>query len=282
MDVPSVVVPATETAGGLVLKLLGPTCDYLGEGLKNLVQRRFENVDRILTNATGKAQDRLGEPGEVPPRVLRSVLDEGSYCDNELFIDYFGGVLASSRTPEGRDDRGVTIAKTLEGMSVYQLRAHYLLYSTVRHFFKDSGNTFDLSSRMRMRLFLPAQELARAMELSKSEASMFADLVTHIFSGLSSRGLIGHWTSGDELNLRKTVPDKAMKDRIVGNGVLFETSHIGAELYVWAAGWGNITTQSILDGELKDFLIPGVPAGIFNAVEVPNRTFGQIARKEFE
>jgi len=108
-------------------KLLGPTAEYLGDGLRYLTRRRIENIGRIFQKAGAKLGDRIEAPGEVPPRVLKTVLNEGSYCDDELAAEYFGGVLASSRTDTGRDDRGARIGKLLDGLSTYQIRAHYLI-----------------------------------------------------------------------------------------------------------------------------------------------------------
>ena len=36
------------------------------------------------------------DPGSVPPRILKGMLDQGSFIDNELGAEYFAGVLASS------------------------------------------------------------------------------------------------------------------------------------------------------------------------------------------
>lgn len=53
------------------------------------MRRIFENADRQLSD----------EPvdGRVSPRVLRKVLQEGSFIEDELAAEYLGGVLASSR-----------------------------------------------------------------------------------------------------------------------------------------------------------------------------------------
>jgi len=51
--------------------------------------------------------------------------------------------LASSRTELGRDDRGARIGEILDGMSIYQIRSHYIVYSLIRKTFKDSGYVFN-------------------------------------------------------------------------------------------------------------------------------------------
>jgi hypothetical protein len=89
-----------------VEKNLGPTAEYLGGGLRAWTEKRVQNVATIFNKAQEKLGPEIEKAGSVPPRVLKEVLDEGSFCDDELTAEYFGGILASSRTPSGRDDRG--------------------------------------------------------------------------------------------------------------------------------------------------------------------------------
>src|SRR6266496_693093 len=97
----------------IVEKLLGPTADYLGTGLRSWTEKRVENTRRIFTHAAKLLGDRLESPGSVPPKVLKGILDDGSFCDDELSAEYFGGVLASSRTGVSRDDRGASFTALL-------------------------------------------------------------------------------------------------------------------------------------------------------------------------
>src|SRR5919106_5794497 len=106
----------------VVTRLLGPTADYLGAEMQQFTQRRLETIGRIFRNAADKAQDRLDEPGAVPPRVLRDIINEGSFQDDDLATEYFGGVLASSKTPMNRDDRAATFTSLISRLSTYQIR----------------------------------------------------------------------------------------------------------------------------------------------------------------
>lgn len=102
---------ALGTSAPLALKILGPTADYLGDGLQSWTERRVQNVRRIFEIAGRRLGDEnLSRDGTVSPRILKAVLDEGSYWDDELGAEYFGGILASSRNEIGRDDRGATLA----------------------------------------------------------------------------------------------------------------------------------------------------------------------------
>lgn len=131
-------------------KLLGPTADYLGQGLRDFTERRVNNIGLIFKSAQSKLGERIESPGEVPPKVLKAVLDEGSFSNDLLAIEYFGGILASSRTELGRDDRGARLGKVVDTLSTYQLRAHYLIYTTIRRLFTNSGLRFNQDGREKM------------------------------------------------------------------------------------------------------------------------------------
>jgi hypothetical protein len=90
----------------IVLKILGPTADYLGEQLKGWTQKRLANISNVFKNAETKIGNKINEEGIVSPKVIRGVIDDASWCEEKLQIEYFGGVLASSRTTNTRDDRG--------------------------------------------------------------------------------------------------------------------------------------------------------------------------------
>src|SRR5439155_6797881 len=116
-----------------------------------------------------KASEKLGPgidaPGAVPPRVLKEVLDEGSFCDDELTAEYFGGILASGRSPNGRDDRAASYLRLTAELSTYQIRFHYIAYTLFRRLFESSNlrPTFaeDLA---KMQLSLPYELLDIAMD----------------------------------------------------------------------------------------------------------------------
>jgi hypothetical protein len=63
---------------------------------------------------------------------LKEILENGAWCEEELQVEYFGGVLASSRTGISRDDRGAYFTSLISRLSTYQLRSHYIFY----HLFK--------------------------------------------------------------------------------------------------------------------------------------------------
>ena len=243
-------------------KLLGPTADYLGEGLRDLTRRRGESIGRIFSNASTKLGSQLDEPGQVPPRVLKTVLNEGSYCEDPVALEYFGGVLASSRTERGRDDRGARVAKVVDNLSTYQLRTHYLIYSSIANLFATSGRRFGTGKdRAQMKVFLPLEGYANAMGFSQEEWNN-PQILNHVWHGLMSDGLIeGRWQFGDQRSLRSIFAGAPSA------GIVCHPSALGAELFLWALGHGNVPLEHLLSGTL-DATIEGLPDGVPGAIAV--------------
>lgn len=245
-------------------KLLGPTAEYLGNGLRDLAKKRADNIGRIFQKAEKKLGAKIEQPGEVPPRVLKAVLDEGSFCDDELAAEYFGGVLASSRTDLGRDDRGARIAKILDGLSSYQIRTHYLIYGTVKNLFASSGLPLNMDGRPKMQVYLPFGGYADAMEFSQTESKQYGQLLTHTFFGLSSEDLIdSHWQYGPKESLIKLYAHA--KD----GGIVCQPSALGAELFLWAFGHSDKPLEYMFDAGF-DPSVKGLPIGIVGAEPTRN------------
>jgi hypothetical protein len=54
----------------LVVRILGPTADYLGAGAKDWTERGLNNLGRVFTGAQRMLADRIEDSGAVPPKVL--------------------------------------------------------------------------------------------------------------------------------------------------------------------------------------------------------------------
>lgn len=154
-------------AAKLAEKLLGPTAAYIGEGVKTWTEKRTQNVRRIFEIAIMKAGNKLEKDGAVPPKVLKGVLDEGSFCEDFLAAEYFGGILASSRSGVTRDDRGAVFIALLSRLSTYGIRTHYIFYHIIKRLFdgKDLHMTLK-SGRDGAKTFVPLEVFTSAM-LSK-------------------------------------------------------------------------------------------------------------------
>lgn len=243
-----------------IQKLLGPTADYLGGGLRDLTQKRVENIGRIFQKAESKLGDKANKEGSVPPKVLKTVINDGSYNDDSVAVEYFGGVLASSKTELGRDDRGARMARIVDDLSSYQLRTHYLIYSSIKHLFKDKGFVFNMNDRDKMEVFLPYPFYSHVMDFNEEEYSKGDSLLRHTFFGLANDGLIeNNFQYGSKDHMVKRLP-KAEYD-----GVICQPSALGAELFLWAFGHGDKPLNYIFE---PDFIpeIEGLPLIVPNVL----------------
>lgn len=229
----------------LVLKILGPTADYLGVGIKDWTERANKNVGRIFENARKKLGDAIDKDGAVPPKVLKGILNEGQFCDDELAADYFGGVLASSRTEISRDDRGASFIALVSRLSSYQIRSHFLFYRLFRLVHEGhSANIGDPAERASLRLFIPVDTYTAAMEPSLEERRM--EMISHVMFGLTRENLIEqNFLFGMPEALKRDFPDAQSA------GILVNPSALGVELFLWAHGKGQSRLGDFLDSAVS-------------------------------
>lgn len=125
---------------------------------------------------------KIESPGRVSPRILKRIIDEGAFCEDELALEYFGGVLASSRNSDLRDDRGLTFLSLIESMSSYQIRTHYIFYTILRkkcvgmHINFEDNNWFK-----KIQVFIPYEEFLNSMDLELHDCSQRDIFYPHIF-----------------------------------------------------------------------------------------------------
>ncbi|MCX6501662.1 MAG: hypothetical protein NT132_04520 [Microbacterium sp.] len=111
-------------------RLLGPSLDMLGDGIKSGLVNRKSNVHKVAERADAKAD--TSQPGAIPPRVASEVFDKAQWAEDEFVAEYLSGMLASARTLAGIDDSAVSWTALVGRLSSDQLRLHYALYSAVR------------------------------------------------------------------------------------------------------------------------------------------------------
>jgi hypothetical protein len=163
----------SETGQSLIKAVLLPSAELYGQHLKEILdehlsERRARNAQRIL----GKAARKLdpSQSGYWPPRVVKEVFDDGSLTDDELSAEYLAGVLASSRSPHGRDNRGVALSTMVNRLSFYTLRMHYIFYTVVRKLLVGSGLQIGIADEARKaQVFIPFSAYTEAMEFEEGE-----------------------------------------------------------------------------------------------------------------
>lgn len=250
--------PVTSVGAGLAVigskdlltKILGPTADYVGGEIKGLIQKCNINLDNIFVKAKRKLGARSDEEGVVNPRVLKHILDEGRFCEDELTSEYLGGVLAASKSIDQNDDRGVSFLKQLESMSSYQIRFHYISYYSIHKAFVGSTlNPGEGSDCAKMRIFLPFAALIEAMGV-KDKADAWG-ILTHAVLGLYKLGLIADYKYGDSNHL------KYFYQNVKTPGFIVTPNLSGAELFLWGLGIQGSTGHELLTVQ-SDFDIDSV------------------------
>jgi hypothetical protein len=230
----------------LVERVLGPTADYLGEELRGWTEKRVQNVARIFEKADEKLGDEVEGEGAVPPRVMKDVIDEGSYFDNELGAEYFGGILAASRGRDENDDRGTTFTKLLTRLSTYQISTHYFLYTTMRRlYFPAEINVSDPGGRRKLETFTPLIPFEIQLGINNMVAQKGKSIVDHSLFGLNREGLLGDFEYGRKNDLNKAGEIDSSKA-----GIVYMPTAIGISLYLWAHGHSDETLNTFLSKDV--------------------------------
>ena len=228
----------------IVVKVLGPTADYIGKELESFTKNRIENLKKIFNNAHKKLGNKINTTGSVSPKVLKGIINEGSYADDFLSIEYFGGVLASSRTGVSRDDRGAYFNSLISRLSTYQLRMHYVFYHALKKEFNGEHIQFGLIPELtRMRLFMSVSFLAKTMGFSNEEMSRLDVYLNHIVNGLKKEQLIEpSYSYGNKEHIQSH-----LKEASEGGLILQPDRTIGFELFYWAYGLGSEYPDTFLN-----------------------------------
>jgi len=108
-------------------KVLGPTLDAMGDDLASYYRL---GVNRILASAYRKTKD-VDDGNSANLRVAHDILQNGAFCADEFVLEYFGGLLASSRSSDGWKDDATPFVDTVKSLSSSQLRLHYNMYNAL-------------------------------------------------------------------------------------------------------------------------------------------------------
>ncbi|WP_126963219.1 hypothetical protein [Microbacterium oleivorans] len=215
-------------------RLLGPTLDLLGDGIKNGLANRKSNISKVAARADAKAD--TSEPGAIPPRVAAEVFDKAQWADDEFVTEYLSGMLASARTPAGTDDSAVSWTALVGRMSADQLRLHYALYTALRA--KVAGKKFDNISEWESKEVFVGYSDLRLIALGWDQ-EFFVERLVEAAVGLAREGLItqlGHGSSDFLARVWSPTRKKALPDGQFGFLVFTPTS-AGSVLFLRAHGY---------------------------------------------
>jgi len=243
----------------LLYDVCGPTARYLGEESVLLAKVGVENLKNVFEKAHAKLVLLKKTDGSVPPRIIKNVLEQGYFCEDEVQATYLGGILASSKSSISRDDRAISYLSLLNTMSTYQIRTHFILYSSL---LKLDPLRFE---EMKRGLFsgsvvahISDSDYIQAMEYSSRENPY--DIASHAFIGLQTKGLIvgGHKSGGHfrhELILAGHLKPGPLR--------VFRPTHLGSELFMWGAGVGEEGSSGFDPALLQRFAIPVIAMPIY-------------------
>ncbi len=115
---------SVDGAAAFLSRICLPAAEEFGLLLRDRVRYwRALNIASV-THAADEKLQRLGAPAGVHahPRVTAKILEEGSWTDDSGVQDMWAGLLASSCTPEGRDDSNLIFIQLLSQISHIQAR----------------------------------------------------------------------------------------------------------------------------------------------------------------
>jgi hypothetical protein len=217
-------------------QLLGPSAAYLGVKGKELTEKSVENIERVFKHGLRMLPKDAPEGGAVPPRVLRSTINEGAFTEDQIAAAYLGGVLASSRSGRMRDDRGVCINAMISRLSVFQLRLHYVLYSAMHYMLQGTGLRVGSGEEFRHTLHFGTTGLYVAMGFFDDSKDPSYDIdvpLSHALFGLDKENLITGWSFS------------------LSEGLKCEPTAIGVEFFLWANGQGDRPLEHFYSREFE-------------------------------
>jgi hypothetical protein len=200
----------------------------------DLEARVRTNLSRIGQNAERKT---AGQALEANARVLSKALIEGGYAEDEIVVDYLGGVLAASTS----DDAAAPIIAQIGRLSSVQLRLHFVIYREIRRLNLSRNIPFYSAGASKQgEVSIDASELLAAVNAEWN-------VVGSGLAVLAREGLLRDF----ELRVEtETQPALA----------LAHPSGLGAELFLWGNGTRATEAREMLNPNVEVRFEADVPA----------------------
>lgn len=251
----------------LAPRLLGPTVDYLGDRLKGLTELGVRNIERVFRSATIKLGSRINSPGQIPARVLRNVLNEAYFCEDALAAEYFGGILASARSQDGKDDRGAYFAALVSRLSSYQIRSHYVFYQCFKYVYNGRRLPFNhMELREQASIFIPLKSYAAAMGCMPHEG--LDPYLNHACTGLVKESLISDYCAHDWSQFYRVNPPTGLESTPM-LGLVSAPTQLGLELFLWCHGEGKQPVHQFFFAENDFDSLPEVHIDFTKVIKTP-------------
>jgi hypothetical protein len=236
-------------AGGIaskevLSKLLGPTAEYLGNGMRDLVKISATNVSRIFTIACEKLKDGLDKKGQVNPRILKNILEEGRFVENIFSAEYFGGILASSRNEDGQDDSSLPYINLIKVLPSFHIHLHFIIYSLVAKFGaikRGKSNYLNIKS---LQLMIPLNQLRKSLSIKKNDSNIE---VWNALVNLSENNLIYEHYGLKTDNSEKKNGEISFDEP----GIIVRPTEKGAALFLKALGYQGLSPELIFSVDVE-------------------------------
>ena len=227
-------------------KILGPTADYIGGELKNLVEKCNINLGDVFQSSQNKGIEN--KKGAVPPRIVKQVIEDAAYCTNTLFKDYYGGLLCSSKTEDDEDDNMISYTSILKQLSQKQILTHFLIYSYLyKNIHSDIKSVTIEKERSKIQLIIDIGTLLYFIE--DKDPMNWEITLNNTINSLIRHGLIEKFFQyGDQEHFDDALPNNNFQ--IERLALLVKPTVLGVELFLSATG-KNLNPNEFLNKELN-------------------------------
>lgn len=190
-------------------KLLGKTAETIAQDLASLYK---VGRDKIIQVAIRKIKNP--DDGTIANlRVARDVFWNGSYSDESICAEYFGGILAASRSKDGKDDTGVFYVDIIKSLSSGQLKVHYIIYRTLNMMLISDESKNNLNPGQESEL----QGLRLTFSMIGIQEQLGSEDLGAILHGLHAKGLIGYFqTDNCKLDDGSHIPNLTVAPTTLG------------------------------------------------------------------
>ena len=105
-------------------RICNPAAEEVGHLLQDKVKRwRAERAQKVVIAAMRKHEQNKIDPAfRAHPRLVNVAIEQGSWQSDDMICEMWGGLLASSCSPNGIDDGNLIFLNTLSQLTSLQVR----------------------------------------------------------------------------------------------------------------------------------------------------------------
>lgn len=230
----------TGTSLAIANKLLGKTAEAISDDFAKLYAKGRDSILNVAIRKTTNINDGR----QTNLRVARDVFFNGSFTDEAICAEYFGGILASSRSADGKDDSGVYYIDIIKSLSSQQLLSHYITYRILNKLWLEMPK-----EKKRPNVGIADELQPYSVYFATMELEKFGLIIDRDFIALNNKGLISD---------RFEAQQHKLSDEKMLPYAKIEPSMLGIQLY------------AVVHNKLSDWRkLPFEDFGEFPNVELP-------------